>query len=814
MSEEKIEIRANTEKRHRYDEYVYREKARANGTGVLGTIHGAVVWEAAKSPYVMEENVFVAKDGELTIDPGVEVKVVRLSEVTSRSRAYVGLDIWGTLIAEGRPDSMIRFTSASDKPEKHREWKGILLGRSSYLSILKWALVEDALYGIRALGSTLVAHCIFRKCNNGIYMERDFAGDVIHNVFCYNGSGIYCTKTRAEATIVNNIFYENYEGIRGSWDAVAYSDYNIYWSSMRGAADRYYSGIEPGEHDVKGNPMFVNAEEGDFRLSDDSPAMGAGYGNADIGLDIRGWNEGFGKQENANWLSDGARRLWYEGLEAGSRRRPTAVEKYKLALTKNVAPELRGKISCSLAGVLISEGEYSSAKEILQNVISECEFVHIRDLGRRHLANALALEGKAEEALLVLEELEWAQSQVWAKPALAKYTSLAGDDEGALASLEKIKDKEPYRYLKALSEMVSSQLSEGQIDAAVAIMKGFEDYPVAEEAPGAYLSIAKAAREKKRPGLAVELLSTSYKKDPFSKEAPEILLLWADILDKDMNPREDANGVLGLLCTDYYPFNPYVMKAKKRINMEEAPVSMKILLDASLKESSIFDRGPFGSTNYGQYEVALALADAGYIVHTNDRQQSKPGSIKALTLTPDVVSLYGVIILNGLYGYREEPRIPREVIKILVEYVEAGGNLLVVGSGKRLGSGKTAKYYNPLLQPFGMSFVEGVDLPRKIAVASDHPAVNGLVGFEHSCGVPVTVENGDILGYVEEQPMMALVHYGKGKVIAAGLGMGFVGSSIGSGIGGGTERSRNNKKLLIRLTSYLLSSVEIAKEPI
>ena len=91
MPEGEVEIRVNTEERHLLDEYAYREEARNDGTGVLGTIHGAVVWEAAKSPYVMKENVFVAKDGLLTIEPGVEVKVVRLTEHTRSSDAYVCL---------------------------------------------------------------------------------------------------------------------------------------------------------------------------------------------------------------------------------------------------------------------------------------------------------------------------------------------------------------------------------------------------------------------------------------------------------------------------------------------------------------------------------------------------------------------------------------------------------------------------------------------------------------------------------------------------------------------------------------------------
>jgi uncharacterized membrane protein len=152
------------------------------------------------------------------------------------------------------------------------------------------------------------------------------------------------------------------------------------------------------------------------------------------------------------------------------------------------------------------------------------------------------------------------------------------------------------------------------------------------------------------------------------------------------------------------------------------------------------------------------------------------------------------------------------VVKTLVEYVKAGGNLLVIASGKSIGSGKTAQYYNPLLQPFGLSFVESVDLPTKLVVASDHPAVDGLGDFYHVHGAPVTVESGDVLGYVEQQPMMAIARYGKGKVVAAGLGPALMGSYLDIKERG--KRAGINRELLARLASYLLSSASIAKEPI
>lgn len=807
IRQEAVEIRTNTENRHRLDEYAYREDRRDDGTHVLGTIRNAVRWETDKSPYVMDENVFVADDGSLVIEPGVEVKVVRLTEDTSSIGAYICLRILGTLRAQGTPNAMIRFTSASDKPNKYREWQGIMLNDGSSVSVLKWVLVEDAIFGIDAYSPVLIAHCIFRECHTGIYLERDFVGDVLHNVSAFNAySGIRCKGTRAEATIINNICYENGDGIRGWWDAVAFSDYNLYWSSKRNASAHYYSGMEPGAHDITANPCFVNPHENDFRLASHSPAKEMGYGNADIGLDISHWSEEAGEQENANWIANGARSLWHQGLELEQRSRPSVEEQYRQALKLSVAPELRDKIFCSLTRVLISKAEYSFARQILHTVLSESEYRHIRDLARRHLADAWALDGKPDEALQVVMAVEWPQSQVWAKPLTAKYRSITGNHEDALRSLADLKSNEPYRYVKTLSDMVSDLLSTGQVDAAVHVMKGFDDCPLAEEVPVAYLKIAKAARDQQRSDLAVDLLNKSCRLDPFSKKAPELLTLLAEILDRDMKRREAANAVLARLCVDYFPFNRYVMEASKRIHVEVPSPDKMILLDASLGGSTIFDRGPTGGNNFGQYEVMRILTEAGYTVHTNDRRQSIAGIRNVLT--PDIINRYGLIIFNGRYGGRADPPIPREVIDTLVEYVGDGGSLLVVASGKRLGSGKAAQYYNPLIERFGLHFIENVDLPRELVTATNHPAMNGLENCVHTFGVPVRVNDGDILGYINEQPVMALARYGRGKVIAAGLGSGFMGNTLGTRESYGIEQARMNRELLVRLAPYLLSPGE------
>ncbi|MHC4648332.1 MAG: hypothetical protein ACYTBJ_22975, partial [Planctomycetota bacterium] len=540
VSSKPVEIRADTEKRHGLDEYPYQQEYRDGATHVLGTIHGRVVWSSEKNPYVMDENVWVAKDGTLIIESGVVVKVVRLTEPTSLINAYVGLMVQGTLTAEGQPDAMIRFTSASEEPIKYREWQGLVFGRSSPPSVLKWTLIEDAIFGVRTHGSPLIAHCVFRECHTGIYLERGFVGDVVHNVSAHNlYSGIRCKGTRAEATIINNILYENGDGIRGWLGAVAYADYNLYWSSKAG---HHYSGIEAGEHDLSVNPAFSDVEADDFHLAETSPARGAGFKGADMGLFVRGWSEESTRLENEAWSGWGARSLWYASLAIArnTRRLAEARRNCEAALRKDAPLELKDKISCTLGQVLTMQKHYEAARQTLAEVVSNSRWAHLRDLARRYLAEAWARQRRPQEALATLEALERPQSHVWAESAKATYKAAAGAHEEALRTLEPLKGSEPERYLKAVSEMILNRVEANDLDAATALLSGFEEYPLAEEIAGAYLSIAKAARAQRHVELAAELLAESCDIDPFSKEAPESLFLLAEILESDLHQPDDA----------------------------------------------------------------------------------------------------------------------------------------------------------------------------------------------------------------------------------------------------------------------------------
>lgn len=197
------------------------------------------------------------------------------------------------------------------------------------------------------------------------------------------------------------------------------------------------------------------------------------------------------------------------------------------------------------------------------------------------------------------------------------------------------------------------------------------------------------------------------------------------------------------------------------------------------------------------------LTQAGYTVHTNDARAGAGRGQQVLT--PEALRLYGLVVLNLRYGGVAKPSIPPDVIKVLVRYVETGGSLLVVASGKELGAGETGEYYNPLLKPFGLHFEPEVSLSLADARATNHPAMKNLSTFRQMRGVPVQVGDGVVLALVDDHPVIGLARYGQGRVIAAGIGQVFVGDMLSRRALGNEGQSEANRKLLVNLVSYLLN---------
>jgi hypothetical protein len=384
--------------------------------------------------------------------------------------------------------------------------------------------------------------------------------------------------------------------------------------------------------------------------------------------------------------------------------------------------------------------------------------------------------------------------------ATAPYGARTYDHQEALRTLAALPDQDPDRYTKTLSEMISRAVAADEVPSAVDLMTAFEKYPLAVERAAAYLEIAKAAR-RLRPQLAVQLLQESHRLDPFHRVAPESLFLLGTILEEELDRPAEAREAWTRLCTEYYPFHPYVLQGARKVHINRPDPNHMILLDASLRESSIFDRYALGACNFGQFDVIRLLARAGLTVHSNDPGMGMQRGRSLLTA--DIVRLYGLIVLNGCYGGTADPPIPREAIRVLVDYVAAGGSLLVVAGGRELGKGETAQYYNPLLEPFGMHFEPQVSLPNTEACAVRHPAMRNLNAFRHVHGVPVRIRDGTVLAQVDNHPVIGLVHYGKGRVIAAGVGQVFVGDML-SRQAAENDKVQADCQLLVSLVSYLL----------
>ncbi|MDO8587483.1 MAG: hypothetical protein Q7T82_10640 [Armatimonadota bacterium] len=806
------------DERHAQDEFNYRESRQQGMTCVYGTVHGNIAWKKAKSPYLMVESVFVAEDGALRIEPGVRVEVVRPEDTHKYNTHGYSIYAHGKLQASGRPDARIVFTSASATPENANEWGGIEF-YGVQPNVLRWAVIEYAGFGVECNGSPLIAHCVFRNCHTGIWCFEGFMGSILHNVSMTSMyGGVSCNSVGANATIRDNIFYRNGIGINAWGNAVPYADYNVCYSGKfqsgcggggRGGGPTY-QGMEPGKHDLQADPKFVNPEKGDFRLAKDSPARRAGSSGSDLGLDAENWSERSAKMELDTWLAGGSRALWYKGMRddhsSGHRsrsrfpKRDSRQASYEQALALKPEPELRCKILCSLGRALNSEQQTRQAQAIFNKALAGAKTAHLRDLARRGLAECLAQAGNPARALLLVNQVEWPQSRVWARPDAAKYSALMGDAPSALKGIAELKTKEPYRYVESLSEMIAGAIGAGKLDPALNLLDGYKDFPICEKATQSRVALANALREKKRSEDAARVLRECLELDSFGRQGAQNMETLADILETDLLRTQEADEVRRNLVVTYYPLDQVVARVRARLG-ERAPISPRektVLLDASLGESSIYDRDLYGSCNFGQYEALRALVDAGYQTHQNERSYDRD------LPAPDVLRGYGLIVMNGRYGGTDDPPMPDGAIESLASYVKEGGSLLIVSGGHVLGEGREPEFYNRLIGRFGLRFKEGVTLPSgdRTGRVTDHPAVSGLKGFWAEHGVPVETVKGQAVGFCGNEPVIALAEYGAGRVVIAGLGSGFMGQCMGKDEG---ERAEMNKALLVKLAGYLLA---------
>ncbi|RKY75423.1 hypothetical protein DRQ00_10540, partial [candidate division KSB1 bacterium] len=101
---------------------------------------------------------------------------------------------------------------------------------------------------------------------------QDSRADLINNTIVDGDVGLLAQGTATVVEAMNNIIVANLScGLQAEQGATLTSSYNDIWDNGTN-----YSGTVPGTGDISKDPLFVDQENGDYRLRGDSPCVNAG----------------------------------------------------------------------------------------------------------------------------------------------------------------------------------------------------------------------------------------------------------------------------------------------------------------------------------------------------------------------------------------------------------------------------------------------------------------------------------------------------------------------------------------------------------
>jgi parallel beta-helix repeat protein len=209
---------------------------------VADTISNDTVWTASQSPYIVENRLYIrGTDGgdnvtTLTINPGVRVV---FGEDGALVVGSAGSTRPGALVADGKPDSLIVFTSASDTTKNEPDdWLGL-----EFLDYSKDATCK-------------LDYCLIEYPRDGIYCHTaspTISNCLIRNVYRH---GI-CLYSDSDPTITNTVVHDcGQVGIRLSTNC----DPTMYGDSV--ATCRHGLFIEYGSPSVDSCFFMDNTEDG------------------------------------------------------------------------------------------------------------------------------------------------------------------------------------------------------------------------------------------------------------------------------------------------------------------------------------------------------------------------------------------------------------------------------------------------------------------------------------------------------------------------------------------------------------------------
>ncbi|MBL7190709.1 right-handed parallel beta-helix repeat-containing protein [bacterium] len=255
--------------------------------GITGTI------STSGNPYYMNGDINIPEGGECIIEPGVIIKIHRPSPATP-----LGIDVHGTLLAEGTLEYPIIFTPLPSGPAMDH-WQGITFHpNSNPASILDYCHIDHANTAVEIMEcAPEISNCLITYCYSyGVYISNSGGPDIHHNTFWQNNgkpvycigahptvynntmvsntsSAVYISSVNAASKFFNNICaYNGGYGIRVNTAANVIVKYNDCYQNALG---NYY-GIGMGEGGLSIDPLFDNYTAGQFELTVNSPCIDAG----------------------------------------------------------------------------------------------------------------------------------------------------------------------------------------------------------------------------------------------------------------------------------------------------------------------------------------------------------------------------------------------------------------------------------------------------------------------------------------------------------------------------------------------------------
>ncbi len=166
-----------------------------NGVKLHGVImHNDTLWPNVQ--YLVTSNLVYPAGDTLFIMPGTTLKF------------NDNIQVQATIIAIGKPDSMITFT----KRDLGYQWNGI---RSNAGTHLEYCIIEELGYSARGFGGDIVSNC--KYINNYLSQSRTIGGSGVRNVYYNNSSGYSC-YAGSFSNIINNGNGAHYYGSGGGHD--------------------------------------------------------------------------------------------------------------------------------------------------------------------------------------------------------------------------------------------------------------------------------------------------------------------------------------------------------------------------------------------------------------------------------------------------------------------------------------------------------------------------------------------------------------------------------------------------------------------